>query len=116
MSGDETIPAPTDAQLQALNAFRAPAMSRADLELNVQGTILEAIVNTADRTGLVAGEASDALQAEIFRLLFHRQRRLTMELALRLGEDEVLELQRLLRRAQDSAAGEFPDVDAEPAP
>lgn len=111
MSGDETTPAPTDSQLQALNAFRAPALSDEDLERNVRGSFVEAMVNTSTQTGIHAGPAADALEDELYRILL-RQRRIVMELLLRLGEREVRELRQALEHAQDAARGEFP----EPAP
>lgn len=110
MSGDETIPVTPAAAEAALNAFRVPAMSRADLELNVRGSILDALVETSAATGIVAGEAAELLLEEVYKTLFMKRRRWTMELALRLGEEEVLQLQELLQRAQDAAAGEFPEV------
>lgn len=112
ITSDEATPNPTPSQLAALNAFRAPRMSTEDLELNIRGTILDAIVNTAQITGLHAGEAAELLLEEVYKTLFMKRRRWTMELALRLGEEEVLQLQELLQRAQDAARPEFP----EPAP
>lgn len=74
-------------------------MSGADLKLNVAGVILDCLVESAAATGLVAGLPSEMLQAALFDALFREHRAWTLELALSMAEDEVLELQRLLTAA-----------------
>jgi len=54
-------------------------MSESSATLTLKGAILDAIVQTADKTGLRAGPASDALQQALFETLTGPQYRWSLK-------------------------------------
>lgn len=56
-------------------------LNRRDLELTVRGVIVDALAETANATGLVAGLPAELLEATLFDKLFREHGQHVLELA-----------------------------------